>query len=90
MKPILVALLLFAGFTACNNNKADEHAHNSDGSHPEEGGLQNISHTIYSAKSELFVEFRPLVAGSTSRFAAHLTKLGEQFLPYTEGEVTVS
>jgi membrane fusion protein, heavy metal efflux system len=31
-----------------------------------------------------------LVVGQTSKFAAHLTKLGENFLPYTEGTVTVS
>jgi RND family efflux transporter MFP subunit len=36
------------------------------------------------------VEFKPLVVGQESRFAAHLTVLGEQFTALTEGKVTVS
>jgi RND family efflux transporter MFP subunit len=53
-------------------------------------GLEPLAYTLYTDKSELFVEFKPLVVGQTSKFAAHLTKLGENFLPYTEGTVTVS
>ncbi len=52
--------------------------------------LEPLAYTLYSGKSELFVEFKPLVVGQTSKFAAHLTILGENFLPYTEGTVTVS
>jgi membrane fusion protein, heavy metal efflux system len=52
--------------------------------------LASLSYTLYSNKSELFVEFKPLVVGQTSKFAAHLTLLGNNFSPYTEGAVTVS
>ena len=52
--------------------------------------LQPLAYTLYTEKSELFIEFKPLVVGQTSKFAAHLTRLGENFLPYTEGTVTVS
>ncbi len=52
--------------------------------------LEPLAYTLYTDKSELFVEFKPLVVGQTSKFAAHLTVLGENFLPYTEGTVTVS
>jgi membrane fusion protein, heavy metal efflux system len=90
MKQLLIVCLLVAGISACDSKQADEHAHNPDGSHPGEEGLQSISHTLYTEKSELFVEFKPLVVGQTSKFAAHLTKLGESFLPFTEGSVTVS
>src|SRR5215204_7206551 len=90
MKQFLIACLFLAGVYSCNHNKADEHAHNADGSHPAEEALQALSYTLYTDKSELFVEFKPLVVGQTSKFAAHLTKLGENFLPYTEGFVTVS
>src|SRR5688500_7526477 len=90
MKHILAAFLVAAIFIACNDSGSDDHAHAPDGSHPGEEGLQSVSYTIYSEKSELFVEFKPLVVGSTSKFAAHLTKLGENFLPYTEGTITVS
>ncbi|MEJ7738325.1 MAG: efflux RND transporter periplasmic adaptor subunit [Chitinophagaceae bacterium] len=90
MKQFLTACLLLAGFYACNNNKSDEHAPKADGSHPVEESLPALSYTLYTDKTELFVEFKPLVVGTTSRFAAHLTKLGENFLPVTEGSVTVS
>ncbi|HLP38170.1 efflux RND transporter periplasmic adaptor subunit [Lacibacter sp.] len=90
MKRLLAAILLLAGFTACNNTATEDHAHAPDGSHPGEGGVQALSYTLYTTNSELFVEFKPLVVGQTSKFAAHLTKLGENFLPYTEGTVTVS
>jgi membrane fusion protein, heavy metal efflux system len=90
MKQFLVACLLLTGAFSCNNNQAGEHAHNPDGSHPEAEALHPLSYTLYSNRSELFVEFKPLVVGQTSKFAAHLTRLGERFLPFTEGTVTVS
>jgi membrane fusion protein, heavy metal efflux system len=87
----VIIALFTTGFIACNNNKqSEDHAHAADGSHPGETGLQALSYTLYTNKSELFVEFKPLVVGQTSKFAAHLTKLSENFLPFTEGEVTVS
>jgi membrane fusion protein, heavy metal efflux system len=90
MKQFIAAAFLVLGLWACTSPASEEHAHNADGSHPEEEGLQAVSYTLYSDTSELFVEFKPLVVGTTSKFAAHLTRLGEQFTPYTEGTVTVS
>jgi len=55
-----------------------------------EHGLEPLSYTLYSDKSEVFVEFKPLIVGSASKFAAHFTILGEYFLPLTEGSVTIS
>ncbi|MEX2594108.1 MAG: efflux RND transporter periplasmic adaptor subunit [Anditalea sp.] len=52
-------------------------------------GLLPLSYTIYTDKTELFVEFPPLITGDTIRFAAHLTELGN-FKPVTEGALTVS
>ncbi len=68
----------------CNNN-SHENAH-------EQGtkGLDPLSFTIYSDKTELFVEFKPLVLNSISNFTAHITVLGENFYPLKEGEITVS
>jgi membrane fusion protein, heavy metal efflux system len=91
MKQVLAAAFWLAVCCACNQQaKKDQHAHLPDGSHPGEQGLPSLSYTLYSDKSELFVEFKPLVVGKTSKFATHLTKLGEHFVPYTEGSVTVS
>jgi len=53
-------------------------------------GLPPLSYTIYTDKTELFVELKPLVVGGISSFVPHLTILGEYFLPLTEGKVTVS
>ncbi len=77
-----VFVLLFVG---CAENKADEHSHEHGAA-----GMEPVTHTIYSDNTELFVEFKSLVVGSTSVFTVHLTILGETFLPVTEGKVTVS
>ncbi|HCL06539.1 MAG TPA: efflux RND transporter periplasmic adaptor subunit [Chitinophagaceae bacterium] len=90
MKRLLVAIFVLAVVAGCNTTATENHEHAPDGSHPGEEGLQALSYTLYSDKTELFVEFKPLVVGQTSTFAAHLTKLGDTFLPYTEGIVTVS
>ena len=70
-------------FVGCGGNAESEHSH-------EEGGLEAVSYTQYSDKSEVFVEFKPLVIGSQSKLAVHLTILGENFLALSEGKVTVS
>ncbi|MCH7514072.1 MAG: efflux RND transporter periplasmic adaptor subunit [Bacteroidetes bacterium] len=52
--------------------------------------LEPLAYTLYTDKSELFVEFNPLIVGKTSKFAAHFTQLGENFKAVTEGSVSVS
>src|SRR3546814_15852181 len=69
----------------CKQKVADEHGHEHGA-----GGLEPLAYTLYSDKTELFVEFKPLTVGSTSNFATHLTLLGDDFLPVTKGKVTVS
>ena len=44
--------------------------------------------THYSDKTELFVEFRALIVGQSSPFAAHFSTLSD-FQPVAEGTVTV-
>lgn len=80
-KFILTATLAVLLLNSCSK-KAEEQAHDH--------GPEPLAYTLYSEKSEIFVEFKPLVVGSTSKFAAHFTVLGENFLPLTEGTVTVS
>lgn len=79
---MFVFLLVFVG---CKQKPADDHGHEH-----EAGGLEPLAYTLYSEKTELFVEFKPLTVGSTSMFATHVTLLGEEFKPLTEGKVTVS
>jgi membrane fusion protein, heavy metal efflux system len=82
MKQYFFGFIAICLVTACNNNQPDSEQKKEE--------LEALSYTLYTPKSELFVEFKPLVVGQTSRFAAHFTKLGEAFLPYTEGTVTVT
>ncbi|AZA56523.1 efflux RND transporter periplasmic adaptor subunit [Chryseobacterium shandongense] len=79
---VLMFVLMFVG---CKQNATQEH-----GQEHEAGGLEPLAYTLYSEKSELFVEFKPLVVGSTSKFATHLTILGDEFKALNEAKVTVS
>ncbi len=86
MKYILIVLAFLA--LACNNKTEDAHAHNEDGSHLGED-IPRLDHTIWTEKTELFVEFPALIVGNSSRFAAHFTVL-DKHQPVREGSVTVS
>lgn len=82
MKNLFIVCFVTGLFAGCKSKQTTEEK--------KETGLEPVAYTLYTDKSELFVEFKPLVAGQTSKFAAHLTLLGENFLPYTEGIVSVS
>lgn len=49
-----------------------------------------VTRTAYSARTELFAEWRPFVAGQTTRLTAHLTHTGARFQPFAEGKVTLT
>ena len=75
---IALAIILIAG---CKNETAEEvHEH----------GPEPLGYTLYSDSLEVFVEFQPLVIGKATKFAAHFTVLAENFVPLTEGSVTIS
>jgi membrane fusion protein, heavy metal efflux system len=57
--------------------------------HEEEKKPEPISITKWTGKTELFVEFAPLLVGKETPFAAHLTDL-ETFKPVSEGTLRVS
>jgi multidrug efflux pump subunit AcrA (membrane-fusion protein) len=50
--------------------------------------LEGLSVTRWTGKTELFAEYPPLIAGQTSRFAIHLTRL-DTFKALTAGHVEV-
>lgn len=75
-----IALLVFS---CRQSDHAEEHEH------PHDEGPATLAYTLYTDKSELFVEFKPLVVGESSRFA-HFTKLGENFTALEEGTITLS
>jgi membrane fusion protein, heavy metal efflux system len=80
MKKMIIACLVVAGLSACTSEVKEK----------AEGTLAALSYTLYSDKTEIFVEFKPLVVGHTSKFATHVTLLGENFRPCINGSVTVS
>lgn len=72
---ILMALLFM--LAGCNQKKQDPAAAAGDKTEP-------VRVTAYSAKSELFMEYDPPVAGEKTGFLVHLTRLSD-FKPVTEG-----
>lgn len=81
---VCISLLFFS----CGNNAEEGHAHDAEGNHLS-SGVPAISKTIWTDRTELFVEFPALVEGKTSKFAAHFTVL-DNHQPVREGLVTVS
>ena len=85
MKKRLIILFIASLAVSCQRGSVSgEHDH----AHAEE--TASVAYTVYSARTELFVEFKPLVVGQLSSFAAHFTKLGENFTAIDEGSVMVS
>ena len=84
MKKYLLPLAIMAAVVAGCHSHDQEHGHDHAA---EEEGLEPLVYTLYTDDTELFVEFKPLVVGEESRFAAHFTRLGEVFTPLTEGRI---
>ena len=84
------SLILFIVSTfilfGCSND--EEHNHSNEHGHSH-SGIEPVSYTIYTEKTELFVEFKPLIKGHVSKFAAHFTSLGDNFKAVTEGSVSL-
>ena len=58
--------------------------------HHDHDEIQTLAFTLYSEKTELFVEFKPLVLNEKTNFAAHFTILGDRFVPLQEAKITAS
>ena len=91
MLPLAVISCILLGCTHAHDSESG-HAHDAAGNHvvPAEPSLEALAYTIYTDKTELFVEFKPLVVGEESRFAAHFTALGDLFKAIGEGTITLS
>ncbi len=74
---LLAVAIMALALTACDR------ARNAAGAEP-----QAQVYTHFTAQTELFVEFDPLVAGAKSTFAAHFTRLSD-YKPITAGKVEV-
>ena len=78
MKQLIYIFLLASIFVSCSDEVQEE-------------AQQEVTsvHTIWTDKSELFVEYDAFVVGELSTFAAHFTDVSD-FKAITEGKVTVS
>lgn len=83
--PFLVMLMIGMSQFSCR-----DHGHDHDHGAQEDPELEPLAYTLYTEKTELFVEFKPLVVGQESRFAAHFTSLGESFKAIGKGSVTLT
>lgn len=93
MKYIYFSATLLAGLLALMSSCTHEHgegthSHGDETHAPHEAELEPFSFTIWTEKSELFVEFPPLIIGKESRFAAHFSDM-VNFKAIEKGEVMV-
>lgn len=79
-RPLLAALAALL-VTACRPGATSGHA---EGGHDHD--VAPIAITHFAAKTQIFVEFEPFVAGKEGRMAAHFTRLAD-WKPLTEGQV---
>jgi membrane fusion protein, heavy metal efflux system len=85
MSKLVITFVAALGLISCQQSSQEgEHGH------PHEPESATLAYTLYSDKTELFVEFDPLVVGKSTRFAAHFTRLGENFTSLNEGKITLS
>lgn len=74
---------------ACGQTDTGEHGDDHAGAaHQGHGDEPTLVYTDYTGQTELFVEFPPLVAGESSVFTAHVTRLAD-FKPLIEGALDV-
>jgi membrane fusion protein, heavy metal efflux system len=79
LQSFVLALLVLVTLAGCS------HDHDSAG---RPARLEPLVYTHFTDSTELFLEFRPLVADERSTFAAHLTRLAD-YSPISEGTVDV-
>ncbi|MFT4666615.1 MAG: cobalt-zinc-cadmium efflux system membrane fusion protein [Patescibacteria group bacterium] len=93
MKYIYFSAILLAGLlvlmSSCKHEHGEgTHTHGDETHAPHGPELEPFAFTIWTEKSEIFVEFPPLIVGKESRFAAHFSEM-VNFKALQAGEVTV-
>ncbi len=86
-KVLVLALVLSCGHS---HDKEGGHAHDDKGGHAApEAELPGQSATVWTDKTELFVEYKPLIVGKETGFAAHTT-VDASGKPVTAGSATIT
>ncbi len=82
--PSVITVTLVAALCAgCGGDKHEGHDHAA----AEE--LPAVAVTVWAERTELFMEYQPLIVGRESRFAAHVTAM-PSFAAVTSGSVTLT
>jgi RND family efflux transporter MFP subunit len=79
--------ILMLALSAC---ATQEHSNDGRGANPQEAGgeIPTMAVTNWTERSELFMEYPVLLAGTSGRFAIHVTDIAD-FTPLTTGEAVV-
>src|SRR5213080_1110480 len=80
---VISLCLAVAIFSSCRSTQTQTESKKPGAEKPEGSSV-----TDWTERTELFMEYPPLVAGSTGRFAVHFTRL-DNFKPMKEGYVEV-
>lgn len=85
---LVAGLLLAACGPRAPGEQGDDHAGAEGVAHSHGPADATLIYTDYTEATELFVEFPALVAGESSTFAAHVTRLAD-YRPLTSGRLDV-
>lgn len=85
MRSCLLTLCFLASCGHQHSDREHGHSHGPDA----HDGLEALSITVWSERSELFLEYEPPVVGREGKFAAHLTSLLD-FAAVTDGSMVLS
>jgi membrane fusion protein, heavy metal efflux system len=85
MKLTVLIVVTLLGCRGHSHDDNDEHGHD----HGAPAELPGQSVTIWAQRTELFIEYQPLVVGSETRFAAHVTEM-PSFKAVTSGSASVT
>jgi len=90
---ILALAVIVSSWPGCTNDHSHDGQEQEHKPHGSNGDVQEAlpaqSVTIWTQKTELFMEYEPLVAGRPSRFAAHLTTV-DDFKAVTSGALVLN
>lgn len=94
MKHIIISLivvLLFSCHSHTDNNshKHSSHTHDTHTSKNTSTKVPRLNYTVWTTKTELFVEFPALIVGEKSKFATHLTAM-DKHQAISKGKVTIN
>ncbi len=92
-RSVVLGFLTLLATAGCGDKQGDHGAGHDEGAghagHDEGAELPGQSVTLWAARTELFMEYQPLIVGGESSFAAHVTEM-PSFKAVTAGSTTLT